>query len=204
MPDIRPLMITVLLLTGGCATLSRPDYTEYDLRQPDGYAAVRFDAADAEAGRLWLARIPQAGDDPAFDLLALSGGGASGAFGAGVLVGWTDTGTRPEFDIVTGISSGALAAPFAFLGSAWDTRLQTRSPVRTPVECWAPSISVSRCQACFQPGRWSAWLKLRSIFLCCVWSLRNIGAAAGWWSRRPISTRSRRLCGTWGDRSGRR
>ena len=56
--------------------------------------------------------------------LAVSGGGASGAFGAGLLTGWTKAGTRPEFTIVTGISTGALTAPFAFLGSAWDHRLE--------------------------------------------------------------------------------
>lgn len=46
--------------------------------------------------------------------LALSGGGADGAFGAGLLAGWTAAGTRPEFTIVTGISTGSLIAPFAF------------------------------------------------------------------------------------------
>jgi len=56
--------------------------------------------------------------------LAISGGGANGAFGAGLLVGWTAAGTRPEFTMVTGISTGALTAPFAFLGSAYDARLK--------------------------------------------------------------------------------
>jgi Patatin-like phospholipase len=56
--------------------------------------------------------------------LALSGGGADGAFGAGVLVGWSEAGTRPTFDVVTGISTGALIAPFAFLGSAYDGPLE--------------------------------------------------------------------------------
>lgn len=55
--------------------------------------------------------------------LTLSGGGSSGAFGAGVLSGWTQTGTRPKFDVVTGISTGALIAPFAFLGSDYDKPL---------------------------------------------------------------------------------
>jgi predicted patatin/cPLA2 family phospholipase len=55
--------------------------------------------------------------------LALSGGGAKGAFGAGYLNGWTDSGTRPEFKIVTGISTGALIAPLAFLGSEYDDEL---------------------------------------------------------------------------------
>ncbi|RYG08440.1 MAG: patatin, partial [Caulobacteraceae bacterium] len=57
-------------------------------------------------------------------ILALSGGGANGAYGAGVLVGWTERGDRPTFDIVTGVSTGALAAPFAFLGADWDDELR--------------------------------------------------------------------------------
>jgi hypothetical protein len=56
--------------------------------------------------------------------LSISGGGANGAFGAGLLVGWTETGNRPEFTMVTGISTGALAAPFAFLGPAYDPQLK--------------------------------------------------------------------------------
>ena len=55
-------------------------------------------------------------------VLALSGGGAYGAYSAGFLAGWTCTGTRPEFDVVTGISTGALIAPFAFLGPEYDAR----------------------------------------------------------------------------------
>jgi len=57
---------------------------------------------------------------PVFRVLALSGGGSRGAYGAGVLVGWTAAGTRPQFDVVTGISTGALMATFAFLGSEYD------------------------------------------------------------------------------------
>ncbi len=56
--------------------------------------------------------------------LALSGGGPLGAFGAGLLAGWTEKGDRPEFTVVTGISAGGLIAPFAFLGSAYDERLE--------------------------------------------------------------------------------
>jgi predicted patatin/cPLA2 family phospholipase len=52
--------------------------------------------------------------------LSISGGGENGAFGAGILVGWTKNGSRPTFNIVTGISAGALLAPFAFLGSEYD------------------------------------------------------------------------------------
>ena len=57
--------------------------------------------------------------------LAISGGGPNGAFGAGLLLGWTASGTRPEFTMVTGISTGALTAPFAFLGSDYDDELKT-------------------------------------------------------------------------------
>lgn len=56
--------------------------------------------------------------------LVVSGGGENGAFGAGLLSGWSKRGTRPEFQIVTGISTGALIAPFAFLGSAYDPVLR--------------------------------------------------------------------------------
>ena len=60
-------------------------------------------------------QLAASGDSPA--ILALSGGGADGAFGAGLLNGWTQRGDRPQFAIVTGASAGALIAPFAFLGS---------------------------------------------------------------------------------------
>jgi predicted patatin/cPLA2 family phospholipase len=56
--------------------------------------------------------------------LAISGGGANGAFGAGLFAGWTESGTRPEFTMVTGISTGALTAPFAFLGPDYDDELK--------------------------------------------------------------------------------
>jgi len=54
------------------------------------------------------------------NILSISGGGANGAYGAGVLCGWTEAGNRPEFDIVMGVSTGALIAPAAFLGSSYD------------------------------------------------------------------------------------
>ena len=64
-------------------------------------------------------RYPETFGKP-HNYLAISGGGARGAFGAGLLNGWTDTGTRPEFTIVTGVSTGSILAPFAFLGSDYD------------------------------------------------------------------------------------
>jgi hypothetical protein len=57
------------------------------------------------------------------NILALSGGGAYGAFGAGALAGLTRAGSRPDFTVVTGVSVGALIAPYAFLGPTWDADL---------------------------------------------------------------------------------
>jgi hypothetical protein len=62
--------------------------------------------------------------EPEANFLALSGGGGDGAFGAGFLCGWTAAGTRPRFKLVTGISTGALIAPFAFLGPKYDAKLK--------------------------------------------------------------------------------
>src|SRR5215813_978743 len=56
--------------------------------------------------------------------IAISGGGDDGAFGAGVLVGWSDRGDRPVFDVVTGVSTGSLSAPFVFLGQKYDAQLK--------------------------------------------------------------------------------
>ncbi|GJD34720.1 patatin-like phospholipase family protein [Methylobacterium aerolatum] len=77
-----------------------------------------------------------------FSYLALSGGGGDGAYGAGVLNGWSQTGTRPEFTLVSGVSTGALIAPFAFLGPAYDpylTEFYTSGVAETLVQ--APSIT---------------------------------------------------------------
>ncbi len=81
---------------------------------------VRVGKVEIDALRLADAGKPL---PPAY-FLAISGGGAEGAYGAGILCGWTATGTRPEFKVVTGISTGALTAPFAFLGSSYDDKLR--------------------------------------------------------------------------------
>ena len=59
-----------------------------------------------------------------YSVLAISGGAANGAYGAGVLNGWSYSGVRPVFKIVTGVSTGAIIAPFAFLGSKYDDKLK--------------------------------------------------------------------------------
>jgi hypothetical protein len=79
------------------------------------------DAAAREAATLPPAQLL---NRPPASYLAISGGGDNGAFGAGLLVGWTASGRRPEFQVVTGVSAGALTAPFAFLGPAYDQQLR--------------------------------------------------------------------------------
>ena len=83
-------------------------------------------ALRAEGKNPTLANLP-----PAY-YLAVSGGGDNGAFGAGLLNGWSETGTRPEFRMVTGISTGALIAPFAFLGPQYDPVLREVYTELTP------------------------------------------------------------------------
>ena len=93
--------------------------------QTEDLALLQADALDSYAREAKLAA--EAGNKgplaPA-NFLAISGGGEDGAFGAGLLIGWTETGTRPEFKVVTGISTGALTAPFAFLGPRYDEQLK--------------------------------------------------------------------------------
>lgn len=89
---------------------------------------VRF-FADAPASQFMvdvrrIAEGAAAREEGGIIYLALSGGGADGAYGAGILNGWTDSGKRPEFTIVSGVSTGALIAPFAFLGARYDPVLK--------------------------------------------------------------------------------
>ena len=87
-----------------------------------GYQGIRYwgdsgDGLTAEAIAEIAAQQKAAGmTTKTRSYLAVSGGGSNGAFGAGVLFGWTASGTRPEFTVVTGVSTGSLIAPFAFLG----------------------------------------------------------------------------------------
>ncbi|MDZ4735134.1 MAG: patatin-like phospholipase family protein [Rhodospirillaceae bacterium] len=81
------------------------------------YASIQ---AEQAAGAV----VDANGNLPPVAFLAVSGGGDDGAFGAGLLTGWTEHGTRPEFKLVTGVSTGALTAPFAYLGSDYDDELR--------------------------------------------------------------------------------
>ncbi|HEY8572585.1 patatin-like phospholipase family protein [Phenylobacterium sp.] len=94
--------------------------------QPPGFTGVRLAVEDDIEGltSFFSATPPQQADGTErLRILALSGGGAGGAYGAGALAGLTRAGARPVFDMVTGVSTGALIAPFAFVGPDWDDRL---------------------------------------------------------------------------------
>src|SRR3954466_16152178 len=90
-----------------------------------GQAELQQEFIAAVQRQLVSRGLPPTAPLPELDLLGISGGGENGAFGAGLLNGWTERGDRPIFFLVTGISTGALSAPFAFLGSAWDAQLKS-------------------------------------------------------------------------------
>src|SRR4051794_24097328 len=90
-----------------------------------GQAGLQREFVAAVQRQLVARGLPPSAPLPELDLLGISGGGENGAFGAGLLNGWTERGDRPTFFLVTAISTGALSAPFAFLGSAQDAKLKS-------------------------------------------------------------------------------
>jgi len=129
----RSLPCVLALLLASCAALR--DRTpvpekEAQLVQIPGIPQIRVVAhpftlswSDLDWSLEGCARRISTSDRPV-NLLSISGGGSNGAYGAGMLKGWTEKGDRPEFDIVTGISTGALISPFAFIGAEVDAELE--------------------------------------------------------------------------------
>jgi predicted acylesterase/phospholipase RssA len=93
--------------------------------EPNGQAGLQREFIAAAQRQLASRGLPPDVSKLDLDLLGISGGGENGAFGAGLLNGWTERGGRPTFFLVTGISTGALSAPFAFLGSSRDAQLKS-------------------------------------------------------------------------------
>jgi hypothetical protein len=125
------------MFVAGCAILPRnavpPDLAGKatipgfpDIRAPAGWPSAEMATDLARSFEQESRADFPAGPDGRvrYAHLALSGGGPHGAFGAGFLNGWTKTGQRPVFKIVTGVSTGALMAPFAFIGPAYDDALR--------------------------------------------------------------------------------
>ena len=134
----RVVVACVLAATiAGCATVERSPVPESLVSHatPQGLAYARFwgDEVPKEVVTFVQLHMPnvkhmatgttQEMGRPVVEYLALSGGADDGAFGAGLLVGWTKRGDRPRFEIVTGVSAGALIAPYAFLGPRYDAQL---------------------------------------------------------------------------------
>lgn len=90
---------------------------------PATFRALAYETIEKARATRAAAGIPATKVIPT-TFLAISGGGDDGAFGAGLLLGWTKRGDRPQFNVVTGISTGALSAPFAFLGPEYDDELK--------------------------------------------------------------------------------
>jgi hypothetical protein len=128
--------LLLALILAACASTPRPTPPPEGVAVERPWGAVPFSAAEALAdeslsdslveslrARFEQARARnQAGKIP-YRALTLSGGGSRGAYGAGVLTGWTERGDRPQFDVVTGISTGALMATHVFLGPEFDKNL---------------------------------------------------------------------------------
>jgi hypothetical protein len=135
--SIRVALICTILCVAGCSTLPR-NAVPTDLMSeaiipgmPEVRAAWGRSGAAIEADLALSFTQESPNDFPVgtdgyvhYAHLVLSGGGANGAFGAGFLNGWTKSGTRPLFKIVTGVSTGALMAPFAFVGPEYDDALR--------------------------------------------------------------------------------
>lgn len=128
----RAAAVAMAFMLAGCATQPRlssvPRHESHEASFL-GIADARFSlSGDPTAlGAMYAAaerRRQMAGAAGTDHLLAISGGGENGAFGAGLLYGWTERGDRPQFRLVTGVSTGALTAPFAFLGSRYDQQLK--------------------------------------------------------------------------------
>jgi Patatin-like phospholipase. len=132
------MVLATLAVTTGCAAIAPRNALPQAVANQteiEGFDNIRFwgDGSAAEIGRAMhmdlhspQSRLALAGEPrhPVSNLLAISGGAEKGAFGAGLLVGWSEAGDRPSFDLVTGVSSGALIAPFAFLGRQRDSQLR--------------------------------------------------------------------------------
>src|SRR5579862_4515273 len=122
-------MCCVIALVAGCASLGPqlPMSTADEVESESLAFGVRTLGANGEFELLTsdevARRLLAAPGERPLSILALSSGGASGAFGAGSLAGSTREGVRPEYTVVTGVSSGALVAPFAFLGPSWDEEM---------------------------------------------------------------------------------
>jgi len=120
-PRAAAVLVTAAALgsAAGCAAISRPPATVASLQLDAAPLAARDRMLrDSVIARL-VRRVERRGDRT-LDLLLLSGGGQNGAFGAGFLRGWRlrADAPMPTFDLVSGISTGALQAPFALMGTA--------------------------------------------------------------------------------------
>ncbi|MBB2969534.1 patatin-like phospholipase family protein [Mesorhizobium sp. RMAD-H1] len=120
------LCAVALLALSGCAAPAREAYNaaEAERAQIVGFENIRVHADDPRPPKSVYDPWRPVTNKPKPSMLAISGGGAGGAFSVGILSAWSELGSRPSFDVVTGVSTGALIAPLAFLGPEYDQRLR--------------------------------------------------------------------------------
>ncbi|MFK7815300.1 MAG: patatin-like phospholipase family protein [Gammaproteobacteria bacterium] len=132
--NLKPLILLASLFITGCATsiihtpvpeplvskakvMNSPSIRFWGDEETESYR-------DTHNVKAWLKQRSRKRNNghsnPIINFLALSGGGEDGSFAAGIITGWTQNGDRPEFDVITGVSAGALASPFVFLGPEYD------------------------------------------------------------------------------------
>ncbi|MEM0907635.1 MAG: patatin-like phospholipase family protein [Pseudomonadota bacterium] len=128
---LRLLVAASVLMVAACGSV--PKRTPYTVADQEIAVVVGMPAnirvwADAPeerfqtAGNRLVSQLRREGKP--LRVLALSAGADKGAYGAGFLYGWSKTGTRPQFNAVTGVSTGSLIAPYAFLGPDYDEPLK--------------------------------------------------------------------------------
>jgi predicted acylesterase/phospholipase RssA len=182
------LCVGVAWILAGCAGLDRLPAVPVAQAQRSSILDIpdaRFQLNDtvqinAVAQKVQQRRIAAGAGSKPLRFLVISGGGDDGAFGAGLLVGWSARGDRPQFDVVTGVSTGALSAPFAFLGPDYDSMLrrvysesgagdifETRgivtvlaqdaavdsAPLRRMIDGYVDAAMVERLAAAYRAGR---------------------------------------------------
>jgi predicted acylesterase/phospholipase RssA len=123
---VSNFILVASISLGGCTLTNRPAYNFSEAIRAGilGFENIRIHADDPRPPKSvhdpWRPVTPKGKPS----MLAISGGGAGGAFTVGILSAWSELGNRPRFDVVTGVSTGALIAPLAFLGSDYDERLR--------------------------------------------------------------------------------
>ena len=198
---LRGLAATIVLLVlTGCSALRHPVPLEAQ-NDPSipGFTDIRFfPLTDVEPMRqsirqAFLTETPDNYEQLAdgwrrYNYLAISGGGSDGAFGSGILNGWTSKGNRPSLKVVTGVRIGALIAPFAFLGPDYDPQIKEAYTTVNPGRIYAVRqlISILWEESVADNKPLKNWSRNTSHPTCSMPSRSSMPRAGG--SMSPVPT----------------